>query len=143
MRPHTRLSRDEFAAIMLRLLPKKFRLRREGAFPLEGEPAPKLGATSTDELAVEVELGQQVIQAAVYRIFDRLDTDGDGSVDWREMSAFVLQQSALIAEREARSGQVATFDRAAVYVSSGASATDAALAVRGESSVVLSKKQAG
>jgi len=56
------------------------------------------------DLAVGTELNESVIQAAVYRIFDRLDTDGDSAVDWPEMSAFVLQQSALIAEREARSG---------------------------------------
>jgi len=30
-RPHTRLSRDEFAAIMLQILPRKLRLRRIGA----------------------------------------------------------------------------------------------------------------
>lgn len=94
------LEREEFVEAVLRILPETLQFRSPFGMGDGVENA-------TLNLGVKLTASQR--RAAVSSLVDRVDTDGDGYIDWGEMSAFILYQSAIVSQSDFTVGRILAY----------------------------------
>ncbi|KAA0165006.1 hypothetical protein FNF28_03629 [Cafeteria roenbergensis] len=91
------LSKEEFIAAVLRILPAELQFR---------SPAGMGDGMENAALNVGERLSLEKRRAVAASLVDRVDTDGDEHIDWEEMSAFILYQSAVVTQSDFSVGRI-------------------------------------
>jgi len=91
------LSKEQFVNVVLRILPSQLQFR---------SPLGMGDGMENAQLNVGFELTDAQRRDVAANLVDRVDTDGDGRIDWNEMSAFILFQSAVVAQSDFTVGRI-------------------------------------
>jgi WD40 repeat protein len=91
------LGREAFVEAVLDILPFDLSFR---------SPAGMGDGVENAKLNTGMHLSERQRRAILDNLVDRLDTDGDGEVDWGEMSSFILNQSAVVADTDYTVGRI-------------------------------------